>query len=73
MLGENLMEGAWFWKAPIADLAISLVLTTFGEYAQENQLCSPDHFSPGGACGRGIRLVFPLVTLESALFTGVAC
>ena len=33
----------------ITDLAISLVLTTFGEQAQEIHLCSPDHFSPGGA------------------------
>ena len=32
----------------ITDLTISLVLTTFGEQAQEIRFCSPDRFSLGG-------------------------
>ena len=25
MLGENLMEGAWFWKAPIVQLVVTWI------------------------------------------------
>ena len=40
----------------ITDLAISLVITTFGNKPKEVKLCSPDYFSPGGAHRLGTRL-----------------
>ena len=42
----------------ITDLAISLVLTTFGEQAQEIRLCPPDCFSPEGTCELNIRPLY---------------
>lgn len=39
-----------------SDLTISLVVTTFGEYAEEIQLHSLDSFLPGGAHVLGTRL-----------------
>ena len=43
-------------KIKITNLAISLVLTTFGEQAREIQLSPPDCFSSGGTCELSIDL-----------------
>ena len=33
MLGENLMEGAWFWKAPIIHIQYMAISTGLHEYS----------------------------------------
>ena len=39
MLGQNLMEGAWFWKAPISNSFLTMELVTNLKYKTSAWAC----------------------------------